>query len=38
MMQAPELLQLTKRHKATLNSEEIMSVAMAIIELSLSEG
>ena len=41
MMQALELLQLAKGtspDEATLNSEEIKAVAIAIIELCLSEG
>jgi len=41
MMQAVELLRLAKRHvsgQATLYSEEIKPVALAIIELHLSEG
>ena len=38
MVQALELLQLAKRHEATLNSEEIKSVVIAIIKLRLSEG
>jgi len=42
MMQALELLQLVKRHisqdEATLNSEEIKAVAIAIIKLRLFEG
>jgi len=41
MMQALELLRLAKSTspgKATLNSEEIKPVAIAIIELRLSEG
>ena len=41
MMQALELLQLAKdtfRDEVTLNSEEIKPVALAIIELHLSEG
>ena len=41
MMQALELLWLAKgtpRDEATLNSEEIKPVAIAIIELRLSEG
>ena len=40
-MQALEMLQLTKStspDEATLNSEEIKPVALAIIKLSLSEG
>jgi len=41
MMQALELLRLAKNRspdKATLNSEEIKPVAIAIIELRLPEG
>jgi len=40
-MQAPELLQLTKGtswDKATSNSTKIKPVALAIVELCLSEG
>ena len=38
MMQALELLRLMKRHEATLNSAKIKPVALAAIELHLSEG
>jgi len=42
MMQALELLQLDKRHisraEAALDSEEFKPIAIAIIELRLSEG
>jgi len=38
MIQALKLLRLAKRHKATLISEEIKPIAIAIIELCLSEG
>ena len=41
MMQALELLRLqkdTSRDEATLNSEEIKPIALAVIELRLSEG
>ena len=38
MMQALKLLQLVKRHSSGLNNEEIKPVALAIIELPLSEG
>jgi len=37
MMQALELLRLTKKDEAALNSEEIKPVALAIIELHLSK-
>jgi len=37
MMQALELLQLASPDEATLNSEETKTVALAIIELCLSE-
>ena len=38
MMRVLELLQLAKRHVSGWNSEEIKYVAIAIIELCLSEG